>query len=83
MLTLTGIVKNAIQIPAGTNRKTGEIIPARCVVQFEVKDRRGLDQLVNLTVPDHRPYEALIGKEGTVPVYAYAPGASVSFVLAQ
>jgi len=83
MLTLSGLVKNAIQIPPSTNRKTGEIIPARCVVQVEVKDRRGLDQLVNLTVPDHRPYEALMGKEASIPVHAYAPGASVSFVLAQ
>lgn len=83
MLTLTGIVSKALHLPGGTNRKTGEVIPARSVVQVVTQDRRGLDQLVTLTVPDHRPYEALQGKEASFPVHAYAPGAAVSFVLAE
>lgn len=83
MLTLSGTVAKALLIPGGVNRKTGEAIQPRSVVQVQVEDRRGLDQIVTLTVPDHRPYEALLGQRADFPVHAYAPGAAVSFVMAQ
>jgi hypothetical protein len=83
MLTLTGKLRKAHVIPASTNRKTGEVYPARAVVQVEVEDRRGLVQLVTLTVPDHRPYERLDGQEVSLPVQAYAQGGgTLQFVLA-
>jgi len=83
MLTLTGTVAQALLIPGGVNRATGEVIQPRSVVQVQVEDRRGLHQLVTLTVNDHRPYEALIGKEASFPVNAWAKGAPVNFSLAQ
>jgi len=82
MLTLTGTLRKAHLIPGNTNRKTGEVYQPRSVVQVEIEDRRGLVQLVTLTVADHRPYESMEGKEVSFPVKAYAPGAAVQFVLA-
>lgn len=81
MLTLHGKLERATLIPGSTNKKTGEIYHPRSVVQVQVDDRRGLAQLVTLTVPDHRPYEGKEGQEVAFPVRAYAPGAAVQFVL--
>jgi hypothetical protein len=78
MLTLTGRVRAAQQIGGGVNRKTGEVIPVRSVVQVEGLDNRGLVQLYTLTVPDHREFEGKVGQEVSLPVRAWAPGASVS-----
>ena len=77
MLTLTGIIRAAIQVGGGVNRKTGEQIPLRSVLQVEGQDGRGLVQLYTLTVPDHKQYEGKIGQEIAVPVRAWAPGATV------
>ena len=55
MLTLSGVVRAAMQIGGGVNKKTGEVIPTRSVVQVETQDARGLAQLHVLTVPDHSP----------------------------
>lgn len=77
MLTLTGIIRAALQVGGGVNRKTGEQIPLRSVLQVEGQDGRGLVQLYTLTVPDHRQYEGKLGQEIAVPVRAWAPGATV------
>ena len=77
MLTLTGIIRAAIQVGGGVNRKTGEQIPLRSVLQVEGQDGRGLVQLYTLTVPDHKQYEGKIGQEIAVPVRAWAPGPTV------
>ena len=45
MLTLSGVVRAAMQIGGGVNKKTGEVIPTRSVVQVETQDARGLAQL--------------------------------------
>jgi hypothetical protein len=82
MLTLTGTLLRAQLIPGSTNKKTGEVFQPRSVVQVQVDDRRGLAQLVTLTVPDHRPFGQLEGQEVSLPVHAYAVGAPVQFVLA-
>ena len=82
MLTLHGKLERALLIPASHNKKTGEVFQARSVVQVQVDDRRGLAQLVTLTVPDHRPYEGKEGQEVAFPVREYAPGAAVQFALA-
>ena len=78
MLTLTGKIRAAITIGGGMNRKTGEHIPVRPVLQVEGLDNRGLVQLYTLTVPDLVDYEGKIGQEITVPVRAWAQGASVN-----
>jgi len=82
MLTLHGKLSKALLIPGSTNKKTGEVYYPRPVVQIEVEDRRGLNQLITLTVPDHKPYEGKEGQEVSFPVRAYAPGATVQYVLA-
>lgn len=78
MLTLTGTIRAAQTLPAFTNRKTGEISPARQVVQLEGTDSRGLVQLYTLTVPDLAEYASKIGQAISVPVRAWAPGAAVT-----
>lgn len=78
MLTLTGIIRAATTIGGGINRKTGEVIPTRPVLQVEGIDSRGLVQLYTLTVPDLKAFEGRVGEQINVPVRAWAPGATVS-----
>lgn len=78
MLTLTGTIRAATTIGGGTNRKTGEQIPVRSVLQVEGLDSRGLVQLYTLTVPDLKDYEGKVGEQISVPVRAWAPGATVN-----
>ena len=78
MLTLKGTIRAATTIGGGINRKTGEVIPTRPVLQVEGLDSRGLVQLYTLTVPDLAKYEGKVGQEITVPVRAWATGAVVN-----
>lgn len=78
MLTLTGTIRAATQLGGGTNRKTGEIIPVRSVVQVEGLDSRGLVQIYTLTVPDLAEYQGKTGQTITVPVRAWASNATVN-----
>jgi hypothetical protein len=78
MLTLTGTIRATATVGGGTNKKTGEVIPLRSVLQVEGLDSRGLVQLYTLTVPDHKPYEGKVGEQITVPVRAWATGAAVN-----
>lgn len=78
MLTLTGTIRATATIGGGTNRKTGEVIPTRDVLQIEGLDSRGLVQLYTLTVPNLADYAGKVGERISVPVRAWAPGASVS-----
>lgn len=78
MLTLSGTIRAATTIGGGINRKTGEAIPHRPVLQVEGLDGRGLVQLYTLTVPDLAPYEGKVGQQIKVPVRAWAQGASVN-----
>lgn len=78
MLTLTGTIRAIATLGGGTNRKTGEIIPQREVVQIEGLDERGLVQLYTLTVPDASPYEGKTGERVTLPVRAWAQGVPVN-----
>lgn len=77
MLTLTGTIRAATQLGGGINKKTGEVIPVRPVLQVEGLDNRGLVQIYTLTVPDLHEYEGKVGQQISVPVRAWAPGASV------
>jgi hypothetical protein len=78
MLTLTGIIRAAIVLGGGLNKKTGEVIPTRPVLQVEGLDNRGLVQLYTLTVPEVVSYQTRIGQEISVPVRAWASGTPVN-----
>lgn len=78
MLTLTGIIRAATILGGGVNRKTGEVIPPRPVLQVEGLDARGLVQLYTLTVPDVKPFEGKVGDQISVPVRAWTIGGTVN-----
>jgi hypothetical protein len=78
MLTLTGKIRAVTQLGGGVNRKTGEVIPLRDVVQVESEDHRGLFVVHTLTVPDPAPFRGRIGEEIKVPVRAWATSAVVN-----
>lgn len=78
MLTLTGTIRAATVLGGGLNAKTGQPVPTRPVLQIEGLDSRGLVQLYTLTVPDVSPFEGKVGEQISVPVRAWAPGASVN-----
>lgn len=78
MLTLTGTIRAVTTLGGGINRKTGEIIPQRPVLQVEGLDPRGLVQLYTLTVPSIEPYQGKVGDQISVPVRAWAAGATVN-----
>jgi hypothetical protein len=78
MLTLSGIIRAATVLGGGINKKTGEVIQPRPVLQVEGLDSRGLVQLYTLTVPSVEPYQGKVGQKIAVPVRAWAAGASVN-----
>jgi hypothetical protein len=78
MLTLTGTIRAATTLGGTVNKKTGELFPARPVLQVEGLDARGLVQLYTLTVPSVEAFEGKVGQQITVPVRAWAPGATVN-----
>lgn len=81
MLILQGILRAATTLGGGTNKKTGEVIPLRNVLQVETLDGRGLVQMTTITVPDLGKYPEKIGATVNLPVRAWAPGnAQVGFV---
>lgn len=80
MLTLTGTLRAATTLGGGTNKKTGEIIPLRSVVQIETTDHRGMVQMTNITVPSLEPFQDKVGQVVALPVRAWAPQAAVGFV---
>ena len=52
MLILQGILRAATVLGGGTNKKTGEVIPERPVLQIETLDSRGLVEVQTITVPN-------------------------------
>ena len=78
MLTLTGIIRAAVVVGGGTDKLTKEVRAARPVLQIEGLDNRGLVSLFTLTVPDLAPYVSRVGQEISVPVRAWAKGATVN-----
>jgi hypothetical protein len=74
MLSLTGTIRATTTLGGGVNRKTGEVIPQRPVLQVEGLDSRGLVQLYTLTVPSLDPYLGKVGQEISVPVRAWTTG---------
>lgn len=80
MLTMTGKLRAATILGGGTNRKTGEVIPKRSVLQIEGLDNRGLVVLYTLTVPSLEPWEGKVDAPITLPVRAWAKDGTVGFV---
>ncbi len=80
MIILKGLLRSAVQVGGGINRKTNEPIPLRSVIQVEDTDDRGLIVQHQLTVPDHLPFQALIGKEVALQVRPWASGSPVNFM---
>jgi len=81
MLILQGILRAATTLVGGTNKKTGEVIPQRHVLQVETVDGRGLVKMDTITVPDLGKFPEKLGSTVNVPVRAWAPGnAQVGFV---
>ena len=74
MLILQGILRAATTLGGGTNKKTGEVIPLRNVLQVETVDGRGLVQMTTITVPELAKYPEKIGATVNLPVRAWAPG---------
>ena len=80
MLILQGILRSATTLGGGTNKKTGEIIPERPVLQVETLDNRGLVKMDTITVPTLDGFTGKIGQVVNVPVRAWATGQPVNFV---
>lgn len=79
MLILRGELKATAQLGGGTNRKTGEVIPVRDVLQVETVDDRGLFQMNTITVPSREAWADKVGQTINLPVRAWASGSVVRF----
>lgn len=81
MLILQGILRAATTLGGGTNKKTGEVVPLRHVLQVETIDNRGLVKMDTITVPSLDGYTVKIGETVNLPVRAWAPGnVAIGFV---
>lgn len=74
MLILQGTLRAATTLGGNTNKKTGELIPLRNVLQIETLDGRGLVQMSTITVPELGKFPEKIGEKVNLPVRAWAPG---------
>ena len=80
MLVLVGTLRAATTLPGGTNKKTGEAIKPRDVLQIETFDGRGLVAMNTITVPSLDRYTPLVGKEIKLPVRAWAANTTVNYM---
>ncbi len=80
MLILCGTLRAATTLGGGVNKKTGEVIQPRDVLQIETLDGRGLVAMNTITVPHLAPFAGKVGQEVKLPVRAWAPGATVNFM---
>lgn len=80
MLILCGTLRAATTLGGGVNKKTGEVIQPRDVLQIETLDGRGLVAMNTITVPDLAPFAGKVGQEVRLPVRAWAPGQTVNFM---
>ena len=83
MLTLNGQVINVFEQPAYTDKKTGEVSPAKHRVQIMAENmlQNGEKriELVTLKVEHPDAYRALLGRSVRVPVGAFVSGNVVQF----
>lgn len=85
MLILRGKLRGVVDVPATTNKKTGEVYQAHTLVQIEcLASSRGVPkiELHNITVADPAKFKGQVDKEVEIPVRAYAPGQRVTLVQA-
>ena len=85
MLTLNGIVQNVLDTPSRTDKKTGEIYPAKSQVQIMAENvlqngQKRLD-LVTLTTDHPEAFRSLLGRSVSVPVGVFASGAVTFYAL--
>ena len=80
MLILQGMLRAATTLGGGTNKKTGEVIPLRNVLQIETIDGRGLVQMDTITVPTLESFTDKLGKLVNLPVRAWVNGGKVAYV---
>ena len=83
MLTLNGVVQNVFRTESSTDKKTGEIRPAKDRIQILAENVLPNGQkrieLVTLSVEDPEPYRKLLGRAVRVPVGAFVSGSAVQF----
>ena len=80
MLILQGTLRAATVLGGGTNKKTGEIIPERSVLQVETTDNRGLVKMDTITVPSLDGYTGKIGQLVNIAVGAWETGKAEKLV---
>lgn len=85
MLTLNGLVQNVLDVPARTDKKTGEIYPAKHQIQILAENdlpngQKRLD-LVTLTTEHPEAFRKLIGRAVSVPVGVFGQGIITYYAL--
>ena len=78
MLTLNGVVQNVLDVPARTDKKTGEIYDAKTQIQILAENtlqngQKRLD-LVTLTTDHPESFRKLLGRPVSIPVGVFAAG---------
>lgn len=83
MLTLNGTVLNVFEMPPYTDKKTGEINPAKSRVQIMAENTLQNGQqrmdLVTLGVDNPEAYQRLVGRSVRVPVGAFVNGSAIQY----
>lgn len=85
MLTLNGTVQNVLDVPSRTDRKTGEVFPAKTQVQIMAENtlqngQKRLD-LVTLTTDHPDAFRQLLGRPVSIPVGVFAQGGVTFYAL--
>ena len=83
MLLLNGTLINMFDIPARTDKKTGEMQPAAVRLQIQgtntLQNGQERVELHDIKVPTRTPYEKLLGQPIRLPVGAFSVGSGVMF----
>lgn len=80
MLILQGLLRAVATLGGQVNKKTGELVPLRDVLQIETLDGRGLVQMNTITVPDGKSFLPKVGQKINLPVRAWSTGQPVNFM---
>lgn len=72
MLTLNGIVQNVLHVPSRTDKKTGEVYPAKDQVQILAENVQANGEkrleLVTLNTEHPEAFRKLLGRTASIPV---------------
>lgn len=85
MLTLNGVVQNVLDTPQRTDKKTGELYPAKSQVQIMAENvlqngQKRFD-LVTLTTEYPDAFRKLLGQPVSIPVGVFAQGQVTYYAL--